>query len=268
MKIQQIIQESRVHSVLDEMVDDGTIDSYTINTDGSVNISGDLTIQGTYEDLGLPRINYIDGSFDWYFIPLDYDIVPYLPKAIRGDCEIPLNGQTVKSSMLPKCSGLKVSGSGAKVIFDDDNLSNCNSISLGPDGAFIGGFEHLPRTWNMSNIAIESDDLSGLPSKIKCNTFELVVAKPEALKGIHKVVKSIECGSYAQIEFPAGTPLLGLLRVLNAPTIMTNITSESRNGPRNQQLRRLINSLKQSDNDTFGMQEQLIDAGFNEFAKQ
>ena len=253
---------------LNKLKQRGDIKGYTANADGTIDIEGDLTIQGMYEDLDLPKINTVNGDFSWYFIPEgSYNVIPHLPKQVNGTCNVPINGQIVKSSQLPKCKSFIVSGTGVSVFMDDDTFSACEQIYLGGAGAFTGGFEHLPRELNISTVAFAADDLSGIPPQINCETFDLTISSPEALKGFAKRVKSIKCNVVATVRFPRATPLVGLLKVLKTDMLSSVIRDSSINSSENQQLRRVVNKLINTDKDVFEIQEALVEAGFKEFAR-
>jgi hypothetical protein len=255
------------------MVNGGVIESYQINADGSANIKGDVAVQGRFEEMGLPKLNHVEGSFEWYFVPADYNPLPHLPKTISDSCECPGNNLTIRSSQLPRNTtgrGVLKIGSGCKVALDSDAPFTFEEFFTGNDSYFTSGFEHMPREFDkMDYVDIKTDDITGLPPYIKCRNFTLTVSSSTALKGFNKHVKSIEAENQLIVKFPEKSPLLGVLQAVKSGTLFTAVTDWSLNGPDNQRLRRTLFHILKAEPamDMFEMQEAMIEAGFGQFAK-
>ena len=133
------------------------------------------------------------------------------------------------------------------VVKGDFSCYNNNLTSLQGAPSVVNGYFSCPYN-NLTSLA-------GAPSVVKGNFF-CANNKLTSLAGIHKIIKEIH--GYADFDDnPIKSSVLGLMRIKGLTKVYLD----------NKQVMGILNKYLKGDRDIIKCQSELLDAGFEEFAK-
>lgn len=141
-------------------------------------------------------------------------------------------------------------------------LHHIKHLSTELFGAIVGGLENLPTPCNSPRIKFSGESLEGAPKVINGEVYLVIDDKSQLTKGMHKHFGTINgpLSLSMALDRVGGTPLLGIFRIKGINKFVMYNSSYPK-------LATMINEALINGQDIFEIQEQMIDAGFKDFAK-